>query len=44
MGINLETLKGEVNIVLQEWPKKKKFVEKMYKIFWFERLLDKKLE
>lgn len=44
MGLSLEVLKGEVNKVLSEWPKKKKFVEKVYKIFWFERLNDKKRE
>lgn len=40
----LDDLKKEVEIVLSEWPKKKKFVEKVYKIFWFERLKDKQEE
>jgi len=34
MSIALDKLKEQVNEVLTEWPKKKKFVERVYKLFW----------
>jgi len=44
MSIALDKLKEQVNLVLTEWPKKKRFVERVYKLFWYERLVDKKNE
>eukprot|EP00801_Mesodinium_rubrum_P003891 Mrub_03892.p1 GENE.Mrub_03892~~Mrub_03892.p1 ORF type:complete len:446 (-),score=59.73 Mrub_03892:30-1226(-) len=44
MSVALDKLKAQVNEVLTEWPKKKKFVERVYKLFWYERLVDKKNE
>jgi len=44
LTLKLDEVRAEVNVVLTEWPKKKKFIEKVYKIFWGERLRDKRTE